>query len=311
MIGRFFPEGRNLNEAENIAACATLSGLRSAGEREVILEGKALSCGADRELTVSLGPFIGHIPREETALGIAEGTTREIAVLSRVGKPVCFTVISVSGSEKSPEIILSRRRAQEMAQHHLMSDFKPGMVIPATVTHLEPFGAFVDIGCGLVSMIGIEQISVSRIPHPSCRFTPGQEIFAAVVETDPGLNRVKLTHRELLGTWEENARCFTPGMTVAGHVRGIKEYGAFIELAPNLSGLAEPRADLKDGDRVSVFIKAILPDRMKIKLLIIDRLPPDPVPVPLHYFVSGGRLTRWLYAPECCRKAGPETDFSS
>lgn len=311
MIGRFLPEGRNLNEAENIASCATLSGLKSAGEREVILEGIALSCSADRELTVSLGPFTGRIPREEAALGISEGTTREIAILSRVGKPICFTITSVSGTEEVPEILLSRRRAQEMALNFLMSELQPGMVIPATVTHLEPFGAFVDIGCGLVSMVGIEQISVSRIPHPSCRFTAGQEIYVAVVETDPVLNRVKLTHRELLGSWEENARCFTPGMTVAGTVRGIKEYGAFIELAPNLSGLAEPRLDLRDGDRVSVFIKAILPDRMKIKLLIIDRLTPDPIPAPLRYFITDGKLKHWVYAPGCCHKAGPETDFSS
>ena len=190
-----------------------------------------------------------------------------------------------------------------------MARLRPGMVIPCTVTHLEPFGAFVDMGCGLVSMIGLEQISVSRIPHPACRFAVGQEIFAAVVDTDPSLGRVRLTHRELLGTWEENARRLAPGMTVAGWVRGIKDYGIFVELFPNLSGLAEPREDLREGDRVSVFLKSILPERMKIKLLIIDRLPPEPTPPPLTYFITDGRLGHWRYAPEGCRKTGLETDF--
>ncbi len=190
-----------------------------------------------------------------------------------------------------------------------MAQLRPGMVIPCTVTHLEPFGAFVDMGCGLVSMIGIEHISVSRIPHPACRFSVGQEIFAAVLDTDPAAGRVRLTHRELLGTWAENARRLSPGMTAVGWVRGIKDYGAFVELFPNLSGLAEPREDLREGDRVSVFLKAILPERMKIKLLVIDRLPPEPGPSPLTYFITGGRLAHWRYAPEGCRRTGAETEF--
>lgn len=309
MLSRFLPEGRRLETPENQAACSSLSGLLSARDRDQILEGMALSCSPEHDLTVALGPFIGVIPRLETAVGVAEGTVRDIAILSRVGKPVCFLVEGVMEGPEGPRLLLSRRRAQSLAREALMARLRPGMVIPCTVTHLEPFGAFVDMGCGLVSMIGLEQISVSRIPHPACRFTVGQEIFAAVVDTDPTLGRVRLTHRELLGTWEENARRLTPGMTVAGWVRGIKDYGAFVELFPNLSGLAEPREDLHEGDRVSVFLKSILPERMKIKLLIIDRLLPEPTPPPLTYFITDGRLGHWRYAPEGCRKTGLETDF--
>lgn len=309
MISRFLPEGRRVDGPENLAACATRAALLAAKERGTILEGRVLLCDADHDLLVQVGPFTGRIPRAETAIGVAEGTTREIAILSRVGKPVCFTVESVEGTEQSPVLLLSRRRAQELAKKVLMAELKPGMVIPATVTHLEPFGAFVDIGCGLVSMIGIEHISVSRIPHPGCRFTVGQEIFAAVLETDPHQGRVRLTHRELLGTWEENAAALSAGMTVAGTVRGIKDYGAFIELFPNLSGLAEPRADLMEGDRVSVYLKALLPERMKVKLLIIDRLPPEPGPAPLRYYITEGRLAHWRYGPESCQRSTIETDF--
>lgn len=309
MPNPYLPEGRLLSMPENQAACASLTSLRDAARRELILEGRAMICNANHDIIVSVGPFTGRIPRAETALGVAEGTTREIAILSRVGKPICFTVIQVEGTEDSPVLILSRRRAQELALAHCMGTLTPGTVIPATVTHLEPFGAFVDIGCGVVSMVGIEYISVSRIPHPSCRFTVGQEILAVITGLEPSLGRINLSHRELLGTWEENAASFTPGMTVAGYVRGIKEYGAFIELTPNLSGLAELRPDLTEGDRVSVYIKGIFPDRMKIKLLIIDRLPPTGGPPPLCYFVTDGQLSHWKYAPEGCAKPGAETVF--
>jgi small subunit ribosomal protein S1 len=309
MPNPYLPEGRLMSTPNNQAACACLSALQDAADEELILEGRALLCNADHDLIVAVGPFTGRIPRTEAALGLAEGTTREIAILSRVGKPVCFTVTAVSGTQSAPVLTLSRRRAQELALAAFMERLTPGSVIPATVTHLEPFGAFVDIGCGVVSMIGIENISVSRIPHPDRRFSLGQEIFAIVTNLEPSLGRINLTHKELLGTWEENVAGFAAGMTVPGYVRGIKEYGAFIELTPNLSGLAELRPDLIEGDRVSVYIKGIFPDRMKIKLLIIDRLPPTGGPPAVCYFITDGQLTHWKYAPNGCKKAGVQMTF--
>ena len=308
MLSRFLPEGRRLEMSENRAACSSLSGLLSARDREQILEGMALSCSPEHDLTVALGPFLGVIPRLETAVGVAEGTVRDIAILSRVGKPVCFLVERVMEGPDGPRLLLSRRRAQLMAREALMARLRPGMVIPCTVTHLEPFGAFVDMGCGLVSMIGIEQISVSRIPHPACRFTVGQEIFAAVMDTDPALGRVRLTHRELLGTWQENADRFHAGETVVGLVRSVESYGVFIELAPNLAGLAERCEGLRPGQPVSVFIKSILPEKMKIKLVIVNRELAGPLFFAPRYFITEGRLERWVYSTPGSKKR-IETDF--
>ena len=276
MTSRFPPEGRLLHTPENQAACAGPGPLRRALETGAILEGVALSCDARHDLAVALGPFTGVIPREEAALGVAQGETRDIAILSRVGKPVCFTVEALEEQEGRLRPVLSRRRAQQLALDWMLETWRPGQVVPAAVTHLEPFGAFVDIGCGVPSLIGIENISVARIPHPAARFAVGDGVLAVVQDLDPARRRVYLTHKELLGTWEENARRFHPGMTVPGTVRGVKDYGAFVELAPNLSGLAERSPLLHEGGRVSVYIKAILPQSMKIKLLVIDALPPAP-----------------------------------
>jgi len=163
---RFLPEGRLLHTSENEAACASCDGLRRAMEEGTVLEGVAQLCDGAHNLLVSVGPFTGFLPREEAALGIAEGTTREIAILSRVGKPVCFqiTALEESGGVLRPR--LSRRRAQQAALDAMLAGLHPGCILPAVVTHLESFGAFVDIGCGVPSLIGIENISVSRIPHP-------------------------------------------------------------------------------------------------------------------------------------------------
>ena len=177
------------------------------------------------------------------------------------------------------------------------------------MTHLEPFGAFVDAGCGVPSLIGIENLSVSRICHPSDRLTVGQSILAAVRTVEPENRRISLTHRELLGTWAQNAALFSVGETVRGVVRSIEPYGVFIELTPNLSGLAEPRADLRPGMAVSVYIKSILPQRMKVKLTVIDVLAPYDAPTPPRYFITEGHIDEWVYTPACCDKKIVKTIF--
>ena len=262
----YYPEGMFPRELQ--AQFMTREQLKNAYLNETILQAVAGSATANHDLNVSLGLVQGIIPREETAIGIATGQVRDIAILSRVGKPICFKIISIEGLyDVRPRIILSRRDAQEEALNNLLYEVPTGTILPAVVTHLDRFGAFCDIGCGNVSLLSIEHISISRINHSRDRFTEGQEIFVAIDSKDLRLRRLNLTHRELLGTWQENADHFTVGETVVGTVRSIKDYGVFIELSPNLSGLAEYREDLLPGDRVSVYIKAIMPKGKKSSLL--------------------------------------------
>ena len=300
--GRYQPEGYRL-AGQDEAWTGSREGLARAAAAGLILEGRTLRCDSEGNLLVALGGGLrGVIPRGEGAAG---DHVREIAVISLVGKPVCFRV----QDPDAPLPLLSRRAAQEEAKAAALSELRPGDILPVRVTHLEPFGAFVDMGCGLASLIGIENISVSRIPHPSERFRPGMRGYAAVLSVDRERERVNLTHRELLGSWEENAARFRPGDTVAGVVRGVEEYGSFVELAPNLSGLTERREGLAPGDAVSVYIKSILPERMKIKLAVVERLG-RAEPAPPEYFLTAGRLTRWRYSPACCETKVIERVFA-
>ena len=285
MLNLYLPEGRLLYTPENRRYTA----LQTAMEQETILEGRAVLCTADHDLMVSYGPHLGRIPREEAALGIQEGTAREIAILSRVGKPVAFTVQELGSTP-----IFSRRRAQELALNRLM-ETPVGTVLPATVTHLAGFGAFVDVGCGVVSMVGIENLSVSRIPHPSSRLTVGQEILVLLTGHDREAGRITLSHKELLGTWEENIRRFSPGMTVTGIIRNIQPYGSFIELTPNLTGLADRTLGLHEGDHAAVYIKSIQPKKRKVKLQVTELLPPAKEPLPFSYFITEGQVRDWVY----------------
>lgn len=292
--GPYLPEGFRLHTPEN-RWVNTPAAMDQAAEEEQILEGIVTRCDCAHNLVVDCNGITGLIPRSEAALGLSSGRTREIALLSRVGKPVCFQVIG----EGDGQYLFSRARVQQKALNYLMENLLPGDVICARVTHLEPFGAFVDIGCGLTSLVGIEHISVSRIAHPAERFYPGQWIHVAVRGVDPSMGRVHLTHRELLGTWLENARRFSPGETVSGVVRGNEDYGVFVELSPNLSGLAERKEGVVSGDGVSVYIKSILPEKMKVKLILIDKLEKAPSTLirPEDYQITQGRLQHFLYSP--------------
>lgn len=293
---------------ENRAALQTPASLAEAMRDGKILEAKAVMCDSKHNLIVDLKFMRGLIPREEGALGIKDGTVRDIAILSRVNRPVCFLVEDFTRDEYGRiTALLSRRAAQEKCREEFVRRLSPGDVINARITHIEPFGVFADIGCGIVSLLPIDSISVSRIEHPRERFMVGMDIRAVVKCRESA--RVTLSHKELLGTWEENAAGFTVGETVVGIVRSVEEYGTFVEIAPNLAGLAETCPDLHPGQAVSVYIKNILPDKMKIKLVIVNHSLGQNHRFDLRYFITEGHIDHWLYSTPESRKR-IETDFA-
>lgn len=282
---------------ENMAPCRgdyTAEMLQHALETGATLTAPCTLCSEKHDLIVSLGCTEGIIPREEAAIGIREGTVRDIAILSCVGLPVSFRVMDIP--ENGP-VLLSRRAAQEQALSELLA-MEPGDIVPAVVTNLTAFGAFCDVGCGVPALMGMENISVSRISHAADRFQPGQPIYAVIRAIDHARRRIFLSHRELLGTWAENAAAFSQGQTVTGIVRSCMDYGVFVELTPNLSGLAESDLPLAPGDAVSVYIKSIIPETLKIKLVVLKKLPSPPAPKPLHYYFTGRHIAAWRYGSE-------------
>lgn len=293
-MNKYYPEGKLISQISNKQAVHSIQGLYEAKEKGIILEAKAVMCDTDHNLLVDLPCCKGIIPRFEGAVGIDDGTTRDIALLSRVNKPVCFKVLSIEDNGGEKTAILSRREAQLEAYENYITNLLPGDVIPAKVTHLEQFGCFVDICCGIASLIPIDAISVSRISHPKDRFYNGQDINVIVKSTEG--DRIFLSHKELLGTWEQNATLFKPGQTVGGIVRSIESYGIFIELKPNLAGLAESRDDVFVGQKTSVYIKSIIPEKMKVKLIIVDVFDDEETDRSFEYYIKSGNMTHWEYS---------------
>lgn len=296
----YLPEGDLIHTPDNLAATQSLTALMQAQAEGRLLEGRAVRCDVDHNLYVKLPCGEGIIPHHEGALGISDGTTKDIVLITRVNKPVCFTVIGFEHTEEGCRPVLSRRIAQQRCREEFLDHLQLGDIIPARITRLETFGAFCDIGCGLPALLPIADISVSRILHPSDRLRVGMEILGVVSSLEN--DRICLSHRELLGTWEENAARFRVGETVAGIVRSVEPYGIFVELSPNLAGLAEPHPGVRVGQQAAVYIKSVQPEKLKIKLALIDAQDSDQPPAPPEYFITDGPLLHWRYSPEGCHR---------
>ena len=311
MINSYGPEGELFGTIINKEYTSSLTGLERAMNEGVILEGNTLLCDSSMRLHVDLYGIRGLISKEDALFCRSGEEIKDIALITRVGKPTCFKVIGFERCRGETVAILSRREAQAECIRNYLSSLTEGDIIPAKVTHLESFGAFVDIGCGISSLLSVDSISVSRISHPSDRLSVGDKIHVAVKLIDREHGRIFVSMRELLGTWEENASLFEAGQTVSGIIRSVESYGVFVELAPNLAGLAEVRdtdtSHISDriGKYAAVYIKNIIPDKMKIKLVLIDANGTEAKRQPINYFVDCETVThmdRWQYSPDGSQK---------
>ena len=305
------PEGSRIDTPENRDYLSTPTALERAMNTGAIIEGMVTLCDGQMRLHVDLGCAIGIIEPED-AVFCREGELRkDIALISRVGKPVAARILSMEHRGDRLIVRLSRRLAQQSCIRYYLSARRPGDIIPARVTHLEPFGAFVDIGCGVSSLLAVDCISVSRISHPRDRLRCGEDLSVVVKSIDRESGRIYVSLREMLGTWEENAGLFEAGQTVTGIIRSVESYGIFIELTPNLAGLAEVKESVleemrqKIGHHAAVYIKSIVPDRMKIKLILINVCSPAGAAKELTYYIdpkSTPHLSHWRYSPAESRK---------
>lgn len=296
------PEGQLILAPSNQAILSSSNALHEAFLTGETVEARALLCDKNHDLRVDLGCMYGIIPHDEGAVGISDGSVRDIALISRVNKPVMFHILGFRRDSNDREYaILSRRSVQQDCIDNYVSKLRPGDVVEAKVAHMESFGVFLDIGAGINGLLPIDSISVSRIPHPSVRFHIGQMIKVVVRSIDD-LGRITFSHKELLGTWEQNAGEFSPGETVPGIVRSIESYGIFVELTPNLAGLAEYSEGITAGCHAGVYIKSMLPERMKIKLIIVDAFEAEYPNPPIKYYTESNHIDHWVYSPVECSK---------
>lgn len=152
---------------------------------------------------------------------------------------------------------------------YIKTDLSIGQKVDGIVKSIKPYGAFIEISKGVVGLAYIEDLSVARIKTPFERLKIGQKVKTVIKYIDIETGKINLSYKDTLGTWEENARKFNKGMKITGVVRETEKNknGIFIELLPNLVGMAEYKDGLKYGENVDVVIKKIDYERKKVKLV--------------------------------------------
>ena len=264
---KFIPEGWN-NE---ITKLDTVEDIKDCQENQTTLQGLVKSCDENYNLHINLGKGItGIIPREEgEAINLEEtGLPKTNLCTGKVHKFVQFRIKDVQQDKNN--VILSRKEVQQDALNWVKNELQVGQRVEGIVKNIRPYGAFIEIGGGVVGLAHIEDLSIARIKSPSERLKIGQKVQVVVKSINRDDGKVILSYKETLGTWEENAEKFEQGTKAKGIVRETEKNknGIFIELTPNLVGMSEYEEGLEYGQVVDVYIKKIDKQKKKIKLSI-------------------------------------------
>ena len=254
-VFNFFPEGWKNDEIENTKG---------------ILQGIVTNCDEHCNLYVELSNGKrGIIPRTEVeAINIDENGVPKINLCEgKVHKYVQFKLKEKDGDK----LIFSRKDVQQEVLNSVKTDLKVGDNIKGIVKNITPYGAFIDIGGGVVGLAYIEDLSVARIKTPYERLKIGQNVNIVVKSINRETGKISLSYKDTLGTWEENAEKFSVGMNTKGIIRETEKNknGIFIELTPNLVGMAEYKEGLKYGAKVDLYIKKIDYDKKKVKVVLL------------------------------------------
>lgn len=206
---RFVPEGWYI-ENKTIGECK----LNDAIKTQEILEAKVVDCDKDYNLYVKFDDNkVGIIKRNEieTNTGNDIENFKTNVSTSKLNKYVQF---KVKGIDEASNYVLSRKDVEEDAMSWIKNEVTEGNVLKGIVKSIQPYGAFVEIGGGVVGLLHIEDISVARIKTPKERIRVGQKINVMVKSIDKDQNKIILTYKELLGSWDENVKDIQEGSTI-------------------------------------------------------------------------------------------------
>lgn len=176
-------------------------------------------------------------------------------------------------------LIFSEREAQKETRMKqkakLLAELKEGDRTFGVVTGLRDFGAFVNIG-GADGLIHVSELAWHRVDHPRDVLSPGDRIEVYVLSLDREANRIALSRKRLLtDPWETAATKYHEGQLVEGVVTNVVDFGAFVALDDGLEGLLhlsemgdgslkEPHSYVKKGDRLSLRISHLEPEKRRV-----------------------------------------------
>jgi small subunit ribosomal protein S1 len=185
---------------------------------------------------------------------------------SLVGNFMDVKLIDVN--EDEDKIIVSEKAVWETKQESVISKYKVGDNVEGDVTAVTDFGAFVRFDANLEGLVHISEIAWQRIEHPRDILKVGDHVRAEIINIEG--SKIFLSMKKLIDDpWKSVKERYKMGQMVKGRVLKINPFGLFVELDPDIHGLAhvselaaKPVRDVNEIARVG--------DEFEFKIVSID-----------------------------------------
>ncbi len=188
------------------------------------------------------------------------------------------TVKAIAYDKDKRHLSLSVKAVQSDPWAEVESELDEGDTITVTVSNIENYGAFVDLGNDIEGFLHISEITWDKnVKNPADYLTVGQEIDVEVIEIDPKTHKLRVSLKRLLPKpFDEFMKKHSEGEVVTGTVTSLTDFGAFVRI-DGVEGLlhnqdiswdknTKAKDVLKSGDEVEVKIAKINEADQKISL---------------------------------------------
>ncbi len=187
------------------------------------------------------------------------------------------SVKAINYDEEKNRLSLSVKATQPDPWNEIKDELEVGDTINVTVSNIEPYGVFVDLGNDVEGFLHISEISWDkRVKHPKDYLSIGEEINVEVIEIDPQNRKLRVSLKNLLPKpFEEFLKNYKEGDVVKGEITSITDFGAFVKIG-SVEGLlhnqdvdwnkSKAKDVLNVGDEVEVKIAKIDKENEKISL---------------------------------------------
>lgn len=194
-----------------------------------------------------------------------------------------FEVKIIDADEQEEKLIVSEKAAWEVRQKDVISSYKVGDIIEGVVTVITDFGAFVEFGQGLEGLVHISEIAWQRIDDPKEFLRSGQKIKVQIIKIEG--SKIFLSMKNIIpDPWKNVKERYAVGGLVKGKVLKVNPFGLFVELDPEIHGLAhvselstkpnvDPTTIAAPGDTIEFRIVSIEPEEHRLGLSLKPQEP--------------------------------------